>query len=296
MLYLIIFTTAVLFLLLLVYYREAIRDMLQLFPFWRRMWRVKLHVKAEKYAFGKHGRQYILYCPPTPIEGERERRHLIVYFHGGGWQFGSPDAFLPAAQVLTDWGFPVVMASHRRLPWYGYRSMREDVSAIIEKTWEIMREKNLTDRDIILGGMSSGGNLAALLYFDEDTLTPLHVPNEKLKAAFLQAAPLDLSKMKPSPVIYNFAGHPRRDTFRAASPISYLKKSDTRPVYLVHGDRDGVVQYECTLAFYEKMHEIGYPNVRFETVPGGCHSASSDWAAEDNDVRRKLHDWLKQFA
>jgi len=282
------------FLFGLIWYRKAVLDMLNLIPYWLRMWQVKMHVKSQKYTFGKHRRQYVLHCPAN--ESVPERDYVILYYHGGGWQFSSPDAFLPAAQVMSDWGFPVVMASHRRLPFHGYRSMREDVSLALEKTWEIMQEQGLSDKKIILGGMSSGGNLAALLYFDKPMLAKLKVPQEKLAGIFLQSAPLDLLQMKWSPTIYFFAGKKSSENFAAASPITHLRATDSRPVYLIHGDKDGVVQYECTLSFLEKTNALNCPNVRFETIVGGGHMAASDWAAVDNDVRKKLKDWLSQFA
>ena len=173
--------------------------------------------------------------------------------------------------------------------------MREDISLAVEKTWEIMQEKGLEDKKVIIGGMSSGGNLAALLYFDKKTLANLKFPKEKLSAIFLQAAPLDLLQMKWSPTILNFAGLKSSAAFAAASPITYLQTTDSRPIYLIHGDRDGVVQYECTLSFLEKTKALRCPNVQFETVEGGGHMACSDWAAVDNEVRKKLKDWLSQF-
>lgn len=276
-----------------IWYRQAVFDMLHLFPFWLRMWKVKIHLVSEKYSFGKHKRQYLLYCPAD--KRAKERDYVVLYFHGGGWQFGSPDAFSPAAQVITDWGFPVIMASHRRLPMHRYRSMREDISLTLEKTWEIMQEKGLQDKKIILGGMSSGGNLAALLYFDKRTLASLNVPKQKLSAIFLQSAPLDLAQMKWSPTVQIFGGRKSSATFASASPITHLQATDSRPIYLIHGDKDGVVQYECTTTFFEKTKSLRCPNVRFETVKGGGHMASSDWAAEDNEVRKKLKDWLEQF-
>ncbi|MGK0365308.1 MAG: acetyl esterase/lipase [Saprospiraceae bacterium] len=278
----------------LIWYRKAALDMLNLIPFWMRMWKVKMHLTSEKYPFGKHKRQYLLYCPAD--KKVKERDYVILYYHGGGWQFSSPEAFIPAAQVLSDWGFPVIMASHRRLPIHGYASMREDISLALEKTWEIMQEKGLTDKKIILGGMSSGGNLAALLYFDKKALVNLNVPREKLSAIFLQSAPLDLLQMKWSPTILLFAGRKSSSTFAAASPITHLQATDSRPIYLIHGDKDGVVQYECTLSFLEKTKALRFPNIRFETVHGGGHMASSDWATVDNDVRKKLEDWLSQFS
>lgn len=277
----------------LIWYRKAVFDMLHLIPYWMRMWKVKMHLVSEKYPFGKHKRQYLLYCPAD--KRVKERDYVILYYHGGGWQFSSPDAFLPAAQVMSDWGFPVIMASHRRLPFHQYRSMREDISLAIEKTWKIMQEKGLEDKKIIVGGMSSGGNLAALLYFDKKIFANLNVPKEKLSAIFLQAAPLDLLQMKWSPTVQLFGGRKSSATFASASPITHLQATDSRPMYLIHGDKDGVVQYECSISFLEKTKALRCPNVRFETVKGGGHMASSDWAAVDNDVRKKLKDWLSQF-
>lgn len=101
--------------------------------------------------------------------------------------------------------------------------------------------------------------------------------------------------MKWSPTMQLFGGQKSSTVFSSANPITHLQTTDTRPIYLIHGDKDGVVQYECTLSFWEKTKALRCPNVRFETVKGGGHMASSDWAAEDDDVRRRLKDWLSQF-
>lgn len=281
--------------LLIVFYihRKAIRDILDLIPFWRKMYKIERHLQTEKYNYGTHKKQYFLYCPPNT--NVKERNHVIIYFHGGGWQFGSPEAFIPTAQVLSDWGFTVLMASHRKLPFYGIRALREDLSLLISKANEVLTKKQIAYKNIIIGGMSSGGHLASLLLLDQSIIQKSKAAHIKIKGAFLQAAPLDLDKMYSSLTLYFMAGRRNTARYQYSNPVQHLQEKPQCPIYLIHGDDDGIVSYECTLSFQKKLNQLEADCVQLEPIPKGGHLIASYWSVEDNAIRKRLKKWLGQF-
>ncbi len=98
----------------------------------------------EKHAFGDHNRQYLIHYRPQL--GKVVQEQVVVYIHGGGWQFGNPEMFRPNAQVLEEMGYHSFFLSHRRIPLHNIRSMKEDVAGAMNKVWEIMTIEGISQK------------------------------------------------------------------------------------------------------------------------------------------------------
>lgn len=276
--------------LALFWYRKSLADLATLPAFHVKLTSVKTDFEYRKLKYGKSKRQYILYAEPQG--NVKIRNEVIIYFHGGGWQFGSPEMFLPVAQLFTEWGFPVVLVSHRRLPFNTFKAMREDISAAAEKAWKTFNAQGHGNKDIIIGGMSSGGHLAANLFFNTEKLRALNFPAEKMTRAFLQSAPLELSRMIWSPTVFNLCGPRKGKLFFDANPINFLQKREKRPLYLIHSRGDGIVQHACTRSFYDKLQQSEHPDVIFKDIDSGGHMSVMSWVYQDDEKRKWLKDWL----
>ena len=113
---------------------NLLHEGLHLLPWWLKMWRIPSNrQKRTKISYGKHRRQYFLLFEPQ--NGIITQDKIILYIHGGGWQFGSPDAFAVHGQFLTNQGYAVIMPSHRRLPFFDYHDLREDLDLILKKSF-----------------------------------------------------------------------------------------------------------------------------------------------------------------
>jgi len=148
----------------------------------------------QKYIFGKHRKQYLCWFEPKKVT----KKHLIIFYHGGGWTFGKPEVFSDRAKLFAEEGYQVIMPSHRKLPFNNYTEIRADLILTLKKVYEIMQTKNILDKKIILGGMSSGGNLAALLFLDHSLLENTGFTPTHFVSAFLCGAPLSLADMTES--------------------------------------------------------------------------------------------------
>lgn len=88
---------------------------------------------------------------------EESRAPLILYFHGGGYVFGSPRthrAMLARLSALT--GLPSCLPAYRKAPEHAFPAAVEDALAVY---------RHVADRPggVLLGGDSAGGGLALAL-------------------------------------------------------------------------------------------------------------------------------------
>ena len=89
----------------------------------------KLDCEKKRLKYGDHHRQYSLMLKPK--ENFNPNLPVIIYFHGGGWQYGSPENFEANAQPFLNKGHLVFLPSYRRRPSHDYYHMREDLDQIL---------------------------------------------------------------------------------------------------------------------------------------------------------------------
>ncbi|MCB0522149.1 MAG: alpha/beta hydrolase [Lewinellaceae bacterium] len=260
--------------------------------YWRLMAFPSGDFETQKIHYGPHRRQYLLFYKPK-VDGNK--RHVILYFHGGGWQFGKPEAFRPNAKVLLERGYYVFMPSHRRVPMHNITHMRHDVAAITARVLEIMGQEGLSAKKIIMGGISSGGNLAALKIFDFTLLQQSGIDRSRFAAVFFLGAPLNLHGMWHSPPLLFLVGKRSGEKFRLANPYDHLQPNEKLPIFIMHGTKDGLVEYRSVLAFYEKLKALGAEDVRLETLHDGVHLDPASWCYEWHPAHRLMLDWLEQI-
>jgi acetyl esterase/lipase len=281
-------------LLLLVPKGNFLYELLRL-PAW--VYRMKTYpvgnYRETKHFYGKHFRQYLLFF--LPKTGEPARRHIVVYLHGGGWQFGRPEMFRPNAQALVDHGYAVFMPSHRRIPFCNCRHLRSDVARAMVKVVEIMRAEGLAGLPIILGGMSSGGNLAGLLAFDGSLLKSVGLSRAIFSAVFLLGAPLNLRGMWSSPPLWLLGGKRSGGMFREANPMDHLEPGYPTPVLLLHSEQDGLVEFDSVRTFYREMKNHRAKSVRFESLPGAIHTDAASWCFQGHPSCEILFGWLEEI-
>ncbi|HVL83756.1 MAG TPA: alpha/beta hydrolase [Pseudonocardia sp.] len=83
----------------------------------------------------------------------------LLYLHGGGWTFGSAQAYRSlGARLARALGQQVVVADYRLTPDWPYDAQVADVRAV----WDAL-EDQVGAADLILGGDSAGGQLTLVL-------------------------------------------------------------------------------------------------------------------------------------
>lgn len=248
-------------------------------------------IPFTRHSFGDHSKQYFLHFPPT--KSAVERKQVVIFFHGGGWSLGSPEMFKVNAAFFANRGYHVFMPSYRRIPFYRYPAIREDLDAGFLEILAWLKKSGLENHKIILGGMSAGGNLAALLAYDRTRLKALNINPSIFSGLLLFGAALDLSGMQASPVRWSYAGSSNSPNFAKASPINYLQEKENLPTLIIHGTHDGLVAYRSAEAFIKKISERQTENLTIKILPNGSHLDAGSWNFFDNDLRKLLAEWLE---
>ncbi len=265
------------------------------FPIWS--FKMKMFPKKgllpEKHSFGDHKRQYLIHYRPQIEETVQE--HIVIYIHGGGWQFGNPEMFRPNAQLLNKLGYHSFFFSHRRIPMYNIRHMKEDVAMAMNEVSRIMKKEGIGSHRIILGGVSSGANLAALLYYDPKLLLKTGISKASFSGLFLLAPPLNLHDMWHSPTLKLLAGRKNGELFKEASPIDFIEEKEKIKTLILHPDKDGLVPFESTSIFYQRTQEMGIENIEFHVLENMTHMDAASWCFEGHPSKKIVMEWLANF-
>lgn len=262
-------------------------------PFWllnlKRL--EKPEPKAVKHKYGHHFRQYLLHF--KPFEAAPEKKHVVIYIHGSGWQYGRPEMFKANAQWLTNQGYHAFFLSHRRIPQCDIRELREDTALAIRKVVEMLEQQGLSHKKILLCGNSAGGNLVALAMFDERLLNSVGLSPSIFCALALLAAPLDLRVMWSSPPLLMLTRMKKPALLELGNPIQYLNAKVEIPTLLIHGDKDGIVENQNSIVFEEKLRSLGTQNLQFKTLENGMHLDSASWCLEGHPCCIIFKEWLQ---
>ena len=96
-------------------------------------------------------------CEWVKPNHKHDRRHVIMYCHGGGYTCGSLKyARVLASKLALHSGMAVMSFEYRLAPENPYPSALEDAQTI----WNYLMQYGFGAREVVLAGDSAGGNLA----------------------------------------------------------------------------------------------------------------------------------------
>lgn len=137
-----------------------------------RRWNVDLPAMAEvgvtwidpDPALGSARTRIKVLVPPTAGEG------AVLFVHGGGFAFCSPETHERCARVLAlECGMPVLLPDYRLAPEHPYPAGLLDVIAAVRKAFAVLQPFGLSAGPLILAGDSAGANLALAAMLHEQS-------------------------------------------------------------------------------------------------------------------------------
>jgi acetyl esterase/lipase len=227
-----------------------------------------------------------LYYPSVaPASG---RFPLIVYIHGGRLLAGNKNAVPgnPAGmwrQAALPRGYALVSINYRLGPTYRFPAMLEDAKCAI-RFLRATASSTLIDPDRIgVTGTSSGGSLSAMIA----TIPPDAGVDVGEYTAFS-------SRVQASVIEYgadlNLTEAPYSEAEREARPLAFPDPltpaiialgtvlnhvtSDDPPFFLIHGDRDAVVDSHDMIDLDNRLRGVGVAS-SFRYVTNGVHGWNS---------------------
>jgi acetyl esterase/lipase len=276
--------------IIVVYFKRYLILELLSFPvFWSNALSTKTgKLKIIKHQYGQHHRQYVLLC--LPAEQASLQTTAITYFHGGAWWLGRPEQFLKHADIFCAMGYPVIIPSYRRIPWYAFKEMRQDLQMIHQSTHTLLQQHTPCNA-LILGGMSAGAHLAVQTVFErQNAPQDSHLP---IKGLYLFGAPLELRNMPFSLIVWRLAGSTRSPAFKIANPIDRLPIHSDFPILIIQGDQDGLVPARAAQAFADALQALGYDSLSYHLLAQTNHLEVASWVYKANKSRDIFFNWLK---
>lgn len=240
--------------------------------------------------YGSNSLQYYLHIRPTEIT----KTERIIYIHGGGWQFGNAWMFKNHGLFFAKQGYETFVITHRKIPFTNIYGIRSDIHQAMQTITNNLASANGGIPPLLLGGMSSGANLAALQALDNDNLIGQQQASSFLKGLFLLGAPVQLRGMWPSPPLLFLAGWKRSKRFKHANPYDHLNHPINLPTLLIHGKKDGLVEFSSVTAFAERLKEYNSGLTTFIAVEDGTHLDVARWVYQADPVYHALLDWLNE--
>jgi acetyl esterase/lipase len=182
-----------------------------------------------------------------------DRRPAIVFFHGGGWQHGSPRQFYDHCRYLASRGMVAMTAEYRVKNEHGTspRECVQDAKSAVRWIRRHADDLGVDPDRLAAGGGSAGGQMAAACGSSEG----LNDPADDLEiscrpnAVILFSAVLDTG---PDGFVHNWV----RKYWRDFSPIDNIDEQ-TPPTLIFLGTDDGITPVETARRYEKRMQEAG---------------------------------------
>lgn len=256
------------------------------------------------YVKSGHDRQVLdIYRP----EGtDRKSLPVMFWIHGGGWEIGDKSEVSLKPKIFTERGYLFVSINHRFLPEVEMGELIRDVATALGWVSRNIQESGGDPTRILVGGHSSGAQLAALICTDERYLREVGVSSEVIKGCVpVDGDTYDIPKIIETAEMrqdlyggppFTF-GHRQKfenesDKHVEYSAVTHVAKSKTIPPFLILyflGNPDTTAQARRLAEVLEKA------NVRvtvFGESATNHESLNDDLGRADDPATGKLYQFL----
>jgi len=221
-----------------------------------------------------------LYLPRKPL-AEAGRPPLVLWFHGGAWQWFSKDRCMMI--WLAAEGYALASVDYRLAPCAKFPAQIHDCKGAVRWLRANSEKFGYSVERIAAIGESAGGHLASLLGTSagvtalEGTVGGNLDHSSRVDAVINFYAPIDLAQWTrergdPNFLDVLFGGTPETQAqlFELASPLTHITPDDT-PALIVHGDKDADVSIWHSRQLHKQLAGAGVPT-RLHIIEGAVHT------------------------
>ena len=264
--------------------------------------------------FGSDAQQHCVLWEPDEVTHDMP----VLYFHGGGYVFGSPESMADAANVYNAQGYRFCSVGFREAPRHKFPRMVNDAFEGSKAAIRWMERAGIPCNRIVVGGTSAGGHLAALLCYAVWLQEAFRFPAERIAACVSIAGVADAADLlvKPFPTYAAWrtqvdlqADGKSREAMRRAvarySPVDLVAEQaacgsvPNVPLFVAHGRKDTLSPYASQVRLVELLRQAnGFDAARLVTLEGrhwqhmNTTVTMHKTVVEESPVLEELFGWL----
>ena len=196
-----------------------------------------------------------LYLPDEALLADhKDGVPVILFCHGGGWNFGYKEWNGFMAPALIDLPAIFVSVSYRLAPEHKFPAALEDILSGLSWVYNNIAAHGGNPDRLFMGGWSAGGTLAALATVRRDLYSDFELPEDVIKGCLATSTPYDHRVDKPPPG--STTERLQRQLFtrpehvEETSAMAYTAGLTT-PFFISHGEND----FPHVMATSRLMHE-----------------------------------------
>lgn len=184
-----------------------------------------------------------------------DRRSAIVFYHGGGWRGGSPNAFARQSARLAERGMVALSVQYRLTsqPGVTVADCVKDAKSAFRWVLAHASELGIDPAKVAAGGGSAGGHLAA-------ALVTLDQVNDPADDAAQTTRPAALVLFNPALKLGGMRSQPdarfSNANVAAVDPFEHVKRGHP-PTIIFHGEADTTVPIATARAYAAKVQSLG---------------------------------------
>ncbi len=244
----------------------------------------------ETYNYGPDKKQNIIIIKPKG----NERKDTIIFFsHGGGWRYGSANAFKFVGYFYASTGYTTIVADYRKVPKNTFPAQIEDTANAYILGIQILKEKEEYFNKVILVGHSAGAQLVASLAYGQ-SLEDLMIEKQLIKGVISMSGPINFAVCKNDYIaktIKNFVV--TDENWKKANPYLCLNDSTSIPILCIHGDCDPLVELTNSKSFVNKINEVRNGLGKLIIIKGGLHSNLVKIFLRKMKEHAVIEDWIE---
>lgn len=172
-----------------------------------------------------------------PSQRSDQARPLVVFWHGGRWEFGDKKAYRFVGAALAELGFVTVVANYRLYPQVKLTGFMEDAARAAAWAVAHAAEYRADPGRCYLMGHSSGAHMGALLALDPRYFISVDRPIPSLAGFIGLSGPYDFLPLREAD-LQDMFGPP--DRYALSQPINFVT-AGAPPMLLVQGEQDTTV-------------------------------------------------------
>ncbi len=213
-----------------------------------------------------------------PLSATSDRLPVVVYFHGGAWEFGSKEAGFERISQVFDTGFIFISVAYRLIGEATWPAQIDDCVVALKFIQENVEGVDLSN--IAIWGSSAGAHLGCLLAGGCRVDHPVGV---KCVVDYCAPVTVDLfvdqltgCERESSAVMRLLGGdHSQTSVMAKEATVTRWVKSGYPRTLIVHGDKDDVVPLLQSQVLEQAIAAVG-SKVELYIAKDGSHRVDSE--------------------